>query len=176
MKGGFTGHISRRSCHFAHLRGVALPLVLLISSMMLTTSAIWFETSLVAARNTTNIYDYLQAFHAADSALTLCGQTLTTSITPVAPAVGGEPVAWKRQATFEANAFTPVAQWSGSSRPPQCLVEPWQLGSRPEAQAFLLTARGFGATPDTQVWLQLEIAIDGERTERRWRRVAARPY
>jgi hypothetical protein len=37
-----------------------LAIVLLISVMMLATSAIWFETSLAAARAATNARDYLR--------------------------------------------------------------------------------------------------------------------
>ncbi|MFL6638484.1 MAG: PilX N-terminal domain-containing pilus assembly protein, partial [Paraburkholderia graminis] len=50
-------------------RGTVLPIVLLISAMLLATSAAWFEASLAAARSAVNVRDYLQAFHAADSAL-----------------------------------------------------------------------------------------------------------
>jgi len=174
-----TGRLAADRLHrrpFGRARGVALPLVLLISSMMLATSAVWFETSLLNSRGNANTHDYLQAFHAADSALTLCGRTVRADFESSLPTLAREPVAWKNEATFEANAFSPVAQWPGSGRAPQCLVEPWRLISRPEAQAFLITARGFGATTDTQVWLQLEVVLAGERVERHWRRVAARPY
>jgi Tfp pilus assembly protein PilX len=165
----------RRTTGMARGRGAVLPLVLLISSMMLTTSAVWFETSLVAARNTTNVHDYLQAFQAADSALTLCARSLAAGAVLPLPAVTGEPVGWRRQSTFEAGAFAPVALWPGAHRPPQCLVEGWRLDGRPGAKAFLITARGFGSAPDTQVWLQFQIVIEDGKTERHWRRVAARP-
>jgi Tfp pilus assembly protein PilX len=132
------------------LQGAALPIVLLISSMMLVTSAAWFEASLAASRAAANLRETLQAFHAADSALTLCA--------------------------FSAGAFTPIAQWPGSVAPPQCLLEAWRLTARPEAKAYLLTARGFGRTMESQVWLQLELVVDGEKIERHWRRVAARPF
>lgn len=36
-------------------RGAALPIVLLISSMMLVTSAAWFEASLAASRGAANL-------------------------------------------------------------------------------------------------------------------------
>ena len=49
-------------------------------------------------------------------------------------------------------------------------------GARPEARAYLLTARGFGRTRDSQAWVQLELVLDGEKVERHWRRVAARPF
>ncbi|MFP3565330.1 hypothetical protein [Paraburkholderia sp. SIMBA_030] len=148
--------------------------------MLLTTSAAWFETSLAAARGATNVRDYLQAFHAADSALTLCTRNVTAAaaVEPMAaePPATGEPTQWKLEAAFEAGAVTPVAQWPGSLRAPQCLIEAWRLGTRADVRAYLLTARGFGRTRESQVWLQMELVIDGARIERHWRRVAARPF
>lgn len=160
--------------------GAVLPIVLLISTMLLTTSAAWFETSLAAARGATNVRDYLQAFHAADSALTLCARNVAAAaaVEPIAaaPPATGEPTQWKLEAAFEAGAVTPIAQWPGSLRAPQCMIEAWRLGTRANAQAYLLTARGFGRTRESQVWLQMELVIDGARIERHWRRVAARPF
>lgn len=165
----------------ARHRGVVLPIVLLVSALMLATSAVWFETSLAAARSTSNVLDDLQAFHAADSALTLCARSVLAA-GPGAdgeapqPDVTGEPVQWKMESAFVAGANTPVAQWPGSQRAPQCLIEPWRLASRVGARAFLITARGFGRSEDAQVWLQMQVVIDGETVERHWRRVAARPF
>ncbi|WP_175052159.1 pilus assembly PilX family protein [Paraburkholderia sediminicola] len=148
--------------------------------MMLTTSAAWFETSLAAARSANNVRDYLQAFHAADSALTLCARSVVAAAAfepqPVAPFSPGEPTQWTHEAAFEARAVTPVAQWPGSLRAPQCLIEAWRLGARADARAYLLTARGFGRTRESQVWLQMELVIAGEQIERHWRRVASHPF
>jgi Tfp pilus assembly protein PilX len=163
--------------------GVVLPIVLLISAMMLTTSATWFETSLAAARAATNVQDYLQAFHAADSALILCARSVIAADAgaPATPPLASaettlEPAQWKLESAFEAGAVTPVAQWPGSLRAPQCLIEAWPLAARVDAHAYLLTSRGFGRTSESQVWLQMELVIDGETVERHWRRVAARPF
>ena len=148
--------------------------------MMLTTSAAWFETSLAAARGTGNVRDYLQAFHAADSALTLCARSVVAAAPseppPVASLSPGEPTQWKHEAAFDAGAVAPVARWPGSLRAPQCLIEAWRLDTRPDARAYLLTSRGFGRTKESQVWLQMELVITGELIERHWRRVAARPF
>jgi Tfp pilus assembly protein PilX len=164
-----------------HESGVVLPIVLLISAMMLATSAVWFETSLAAARAATNARDYLQAFHAADSALNLCARSVIAAGADAAAApqvTSGEPAQWKLQSAFDAGAVTPIAQWPGSARAPQCLIEAWNLSTRAEAHAYLLTSRGFGRTSESQVWLQMELVIDGdgETVERHWRRVAARPF
>ncbi len=160
----------RRAC------GAALPIVLLISSMMLVTSAAWFETSLAAVRASANLRDALQAFHAADSALTLCARAVATGSAPVRSAVLTEPMAWKIESTFIGNAYTPIAIWPGSVAPPQCLAEAWRLNTRPEAQAWLLTARGCGATVDSQAWVQMQLVVEGGKTEQHWRRIAARPF
>jgi Tfp pilus assembly protein PilX len=162
----------------AHQRGVVLAIVLLITAMMLATSAIWFETSIAATRAATNVRDHLQAFHAADSVLTLCERNALAAIgdAPTTPLAPGEPAQWKLETAFDAGALTPVPQWPGSSRAPQCMVEPWRLASRPDASAYLLTARGFGQSSESQVWLQMELVIEDGAIERHWRRVAARPF
>lgn len=170
-------HISLRSRN--RQGGVVLPIVLLMSAMMLGTSAAWFETSLAAARGGANVREYLQAFHAADSALTLCARSVVSAAgmqSAAPPRAAGEPTQWKLEAAFEAGAIQPVAQWPGSLRAPQCLIEAWRLAARADARAYLLTSRGFGRTKDSQVWLQMELVIEGERIERHWRRVAARPF
>jgi hypothetical protein len=144
--------------------------------MMLTTSAAWFEATLAATRSAANLRDGLQTFHAADSALALCVRVVIAGAAPLAPISASEPVGWKLESVFTAGAVTPVAQWPGSVLPPQCLVEGWRLTARPDVRAYLLTARGFGRTRDSQAWLQMELVVDGQKIERHWRRVAARPF
>ncbi|WP_028220161.1 pilus assembly PilX family protein [Paraburkholderia oxyphila] len=158
--------------------GVALPIVLLIVSMMLATAAAWFEAALFEARNSGAAIDQLRSFHAADAALVLCTRALAdgTAITPPAPAQPGEPQGWRRQETFGAQATAPLRSWPGSVRPPQCFVEAWRIEARPAVRAFLVTARGFGSTDDAQSWLQMQLVLEGTRIERHWRRVVARPF
>lgn len=165
-------------CGSSAPRGVALPVVLVMASMMLVTSAAWFEASLFEARNASAIADHLLAFHAGDAALSLCSRALSNgSMTaPPLPDQPGEPEGWRRQGYFEAQAVAPVATWPGAARPPQCLVEAWRIDRRPAARAFVVTARGFGAGDDTQSWLQAQIVFEGSRVERHWRRVVARPF
>lgn len=167
----------RRSREFSAPRGVALPVVLVMVSMMLVTSAAWFEASLLETRNASLIGDHLRAFHAADAALSLCTRALANGsmVAPPLPEQHSEPDGWRRGA-FEAQAVAPVATWSGSIRPPQCLVEPWRIDSRPSARAFVVTARGFGVGDDTQSWLQAQVVFEGSRVERHWRRIVARPF
>lgn len=163
-----------------HCRGTVLPIVLLITSMMLATSAAWFESSLASSRAANNVRDYLQAFHAADSALTLCARAVVMAAGDGAAAMpsaaSGEPVQWKLEPAFDAGAIAPVSQWPGSLRPPQCLIEARRLAARADARAFLLTSRGFGRTKESQVWLQMELVLEGENVERHWRRIAAKPF
>lgn len=163
-------------------RGAALPVVLLVVAMMLVTSAAWFEAALLTRRNADAVADHLQSFHAADAALVLCSRALTNGslAVPVAATQSIEPQAWRRQDSFERQAIVPVAAWPGSVRLPQCVVEAWRIESRPLVRAYLVTARGFGASEDTQSWLQDQVVIDAEgdaaRVEHHWRRVAARPF
>ncbi|MBB3255364.1 Tfp pilus assembly protein PilX [Paraburkholderia bannensis] len=159
-------------------RGIALPVVLLLVSMMLVTSAAWFEASLFEARNAAAVLDELQSFHAADGALMLCSRALVDASASASPAAAsvGEPQQWRRQEAFEALATTPASSWPGSVRPPQCLAQTWRIETRPAVRAWLVTARGFGATEDAQSWLQMQIVLDGTRIERHWRRVVARPF
>lgn len=163
------------------MRGVALPIVLLIAAMMLATSAAWFEQSIISTRNASGMYDHLLAFHAADSALTVCARNLVAGSMQSIAASEGEPVGWRSQAAFEANAMTPFSSWpaSLSVRAPQCLIEAWSLVNRTDrkdARAYLVTARGYGRNVDTQAWLQLQVVIDSGVVEKHWRRVAARPF
>jgi hypothetical protein len=172
----FARRPARRQCR-RQCNGAALPVVLSIASMLLLTSAAWLETSIADVRRVANLHDSLQAFHAADAALTLCARALRAGVAPALPAVGHEPARWKETGAFEGPlAFTPQAQWPGTARAPQCLIEAWQLVTRPQVQAYLLTARGFGASETTLAWLQLEIVMDGETLEEtHWRRIVARP-
>lgn len=96
-------------------RGTALPIVLLISSMLLVAAAAWLEAALVDARMTANLGSRVQAFHAADSALIRCGKIATASAPGPASTtqlLADEPVRWRQKASFEggaANAVMPFA-------------------------------------------------------------------
>lgn len=165
----------------AKRRGAALPVVLMIVSMMLVTSAAWFESTLLGARNANAVADQLQSFHAADAALVLCSRALAEGSVSAAPAVqAGEPQGWRSEGSFERAALAPLAAWPGSVRVPQCVIEAWRIDGRPFARAYLITARGFGAMEETQSWAQVQLVFDGlgeaMRVERHWRRVAARPF
>ncbi len=159
-------------------RGIALPVVLLIAAMMLATSAAWFEQSVAGVRNAAGMADHLIALHAADSALSACARNAVNGSLAGMPGFGGEPVGWKSQTIFESSAVAPFASWPTalSFRAPQCLIEQWRLANRAGAQAWLITARGYGRKADSQMWLQLELVIEGGTIEKHWRRIAARPF
>ncbi|KND59661.1 hypothetical protein BVER_00500 [Candidatus Burkholderia verschuerenii] len=156
----------------ARNRGVALPIVLLLAAMMLVTTTAWLQTSLASARATVASRKRVQAFHAADSALIRCSRLLDAAL-PAASS-SREPVQWRRKASFEgasALAIQPFAEWPYARRAPQCLIETWP---RSDAGAsYLITARGFGVTADSEAWLQLRIDETGAR---HWRRVVAKPF
>ena len=111
----------RRCSHVARARqrGAVLAIVLLLSAMLLVTSAAWFEASLAAARSAVNVRDYLQAFHAADSALTLCARGVIGSagVGVIASQAAREPAQWKLETVFEA---AQCAMAGGRSRAAMC--------------------------------------------------------
>ncbi|WP_250865972.1 pilus assembly PilX N-terminal domain-containing protein [Caballeronia sp. INSB1] len=154
-------------------RGATLPIVLILSAMMLVTASAWLQTSLVAGRATVATRERAQAFHAADSALIRCSRMLSLALPSASQSLKDEPSRWHAKTSFEgptAAAITPFAVWPYARRAPQCLIESWASG------AYLVTTRGFGASPDSEAWLQLRIDIaEGARTQH-WRRVVARPF
>jgi hypothetical protein len=165
-----------------HSGGIALPIVLLMSSMLLITTAAWFEAALVSARSTSNLSDRVQAFHSADSALLRCTQTALDAMPEprsFTGPLGAEPDRWRLKASFEgasANALTPFATWPYVSRPPQCLIEPWPPRTSDHAGALLITARGFGRTAGSESWSQQQVEISESGVLRHWRRVVAKPF
>jgi Tfp pilus assembly protein PilX len=159
----------------ARNRGTALPIVLLLSATMLVTTTAWLQTSLASARATLAARERVQAFHAADSALIRCSRLLDAALPPMSTsAPAREPVQWRGKSSFEgasALAIQPFADWPDAHRAPQCLIETWL---RSEAGAsYLITARGFGASADSEAWLQLRVDENGAR---HWRRVVAKPF
>jgi Tfp pilus assembly protein PilX len=166
----------------AYSRGTALPIVLLMSSMLLVTAAASFEMALVRARATAHSSDRVQAFHSADSALNRCARVAIESMREQQTAsdpLAGEPARWRLRTSFEgasADAIVPFASWPHAARPPQCLIEAWPTLVQGQAGAFLITARGFGPTAGSEVWLQQQIKIVEGHVVRYWRRVVARPF
>jgi Tfp pilus assembly protein PilX len=171
-----------RTGHRRHPRGVALPIVLLISSMLLVTAAAWLEAALVGARATGNLQDRVQAFHGADSALLRCARIALDSLpqpSNVTGPLGSEPDKWRLKASFEgasANALMPFTTWPQAAKPPQCLIEAWPASNRDGGGAFLITARGFGRRVVIEAWLQQQVEITESGAVARWRRVAAKPF
>lgn len=166
----------------ASSRGTVLPIVLLLTSMMLVTAGAWLESSIVATRAAGSLRDRVQAFHAADGALARCSRLVVDAPgEPQAPSVG-EPGRWRMKASFEgpgASAIMPFAAWPHAIRAPQCLIEAWSRSADSAdtaARSYLLTARGFGSTSDSEAWLQLQIEVAESGTTRRWRRVVAKPF
>jgi hypothetical protein len=116
-----------------------------------------------------------QAFHAADSALIRCSRMLSAA----SPSPGAEPARWRLKASFEgpaAAAITPFAEWPYAYRAPQCLIESWAQADQAGSTSYLITARGFGASPESEAWLQLRIDIVDGAGSQHWRRVVARPF
>jgi Tfp pilus assembly protein PilX len=163
----------------ASSRGAALPIVLLLAAMMLVTASAWLQTSFVAARTALAVQERTRAFHAADSALIRCARMLDAAL-PATGASAQEPVRWRSKTAFEGAspvAFVPFADWPHARRPPQCVIETWLRAQASADVSYLITARGFGASADSEVWMQLRIdqSSDGALT-RHWRRIAGKPF
>lgn len=91
----------------------------------------------------------VQAFHAADSALIRCSRMLSAA----SQSPGEEPSRWSAKTSFEgpsAPAIVPFAAWPYAYRAPQCLIEAWARPDKAGSASFLITARGFGATPESE--------------------------
>ncbi|SAL67274.1 hypothetical protein AWB74_03812 [Caballeronia arvi] len=154
-------------------RGATLPIVLILAAMMLTTAGAWLQASLVAARATVAARERIQAFHAADSALIRCSRMLSSALPAAGPSLNDEPSRWRLKTSFEgvsAPAISPFSAWPYARRTPQCLIESWAGAS------YLVTARGFGASVDSEAWLQLRIDVNDGASTQHWRRVAAKPF
>ncbi|MEA3091127.1 MAG: hypothetical protein QOJ04_2469 [Caballeronia sp.] len=173
-----------RSCiHLRrHSRGIALPIVLLMSSMLLVTATAWLEAALVSARTTTSLGERVQAFHSADSALIRCASIALDSrleLRPRTDPLAAEPNKWRLKTSFEgtsASAVMPFASWPYAIRPPQCLIEAWPARDNDQVGAFLITARGFGRMADNESWLQQEVEMGESGVVRHWRRIVAKPF
>ncbi|MDR5809894.1 hypothetical protein [Caballeronia sp. LZ019] len=159
-------------------RGAVLPIVLLLAGTMLVTASAWLQTSLVAARTTMAARERIQAFHAADSALLRCSRMLSAAL-PGTGSPNQEPARWRLRASFEgasAVAIAPFIAWPYAMRAPQCLIEAWTRSGQSSSASYLVTARGFGAQPQSEAWLQMRIdSADGIVTQH-WRRVVAKPF
>jgi Tfp pilus assembly protein PilX len=148
----------------------------MIAAMMLTMSAAWLEASIAHRRYSGNVHEHVRAMHAADGALVLCERDLRAGIAPVLLVSGGPPERWTKAESFESPwAYEPVASWPGSARVPQCVIEAAFVEGRPDARAYWITARGFGAGDSAQAWLQLMIVTEPGRERRAWRRIVAAP-
>jgi hypothetical protein len=192
-----------RPCHRARSTASALPGVLTIIAALLVASAGWFEVSITDARSVGAYASRSIALHAAEAALDACERHLaervsfvaeTTPTPEVAPTPvvhrasvatqpdrastsSAEPFMWRQPGALDGpSAWRPFASWPGAAVPPACLIERWPIASRPRWRAYVITARGTGATHATTAWLQLQLAFDAtRRVARRWRRVAAPP-
>lgn len=75
-------------------------------------------------------------------------------------------------------AVQPVRRWRNGSRAPQCLIEESTSTPARGVRTYLLTARGFSAGDETEIWLQALTSVDRPRrlVHRAWRAVAGRPF
>ncbi|WP_414444045.1 hypothetical protein [Burkholderia sp. 22PA0106] len=168
------------------MTGAALPGVLAILSAMLVVSAGGFEMSMSDARAVGAYASRSIAFHAAEAALDACERSLAERVALIARPMRtssvrsavGEPSGWRQPGALDGPAaLHPFPSWPGAAMPPACLIERWPLASHPRWQAYLLTAAGTGTTRTTRIWLQAQVAFEGDvMVARRWRHVVAAPF
>jgi Tfp pilus assembly protein PilX len=167
-------------------RGIALPFVLTLGALLLALVAASFDAVRSRTRAGANLLSRIQAFHAADAIVRLCERQVlphsrTGAIAMVDRGATLElPQRWRARDAFEGHAreaLEPVARWPNAARVPQCLIEQWRVPV-PALAVYLITGRGFGASEETQVWLQTLIVVDetGRIVDREWRTIARRPF
>ena len=73
-------------------------------------------------------------------------------------------------------ALTPFASWPYAMRAPQCVIETWARTAQSPTTSYLVTARGFRGTPQSDAWLRLRMDPTGGAVTQHWRRVVAKPF
>ena len=156
--------------------GAALPVALMLTSMVSAAAIASFDAAIMGARRTSNFEDALRSMQAAYVALELCLNEHDAGRAPLLPARAGVGRWQERDPFADAAAFAPLSNWPGGRRPPQCLIEGMRIAGRPLARAYMITARGFGASADAQAWAQVFVVREAGIEMRHWRRIARRPH
>lgn len=157
--------------------GAALPVALMLTSMVSAAAIASFDAAIMGARRTSNFEDALRSMQAANAALELClNEHDAGRASLVLPARAGVGRWQERDPFADAAAFAPLSNWPAGHRPPQCLIEGLRIAERPLARAYVVTARGFGANADAQAWAQVFVVREAGKETRHWRRIARRPH
>jgi len=157
--------------------GAALPVVLMLTSMVSAAAITSFDAAIMGVRRASNFEDALRSVQAANAALELCLNEHDAGRAPLALPARAGMARWQARDPFaDAAAFAPLSSWPGASRPPQCLIEALRIAGRPLAQGYVITARGFGASVDAQAWAQVFVVREAGEQTRHWRRIARRRY
>jgi hypothetical protein len=164
----------RARCRARHVSGAALPVVLMLTSMVSAAAIASFDAAIMVARRASNFEDALHSMQAAHVALELCLREHEAGRAPLLPSSAGA-MRWQERDPFsDAAAFAPLPTWPGGRRPPQCLIEGLRSAGRPLARGYVVTARGFGASADAQAWAQVFVVREAGTESRHWRRIARR--
>lgn len=167
----------RTRCVARPCSGAALPVALVLTSMVFAATTASFDAAIVGARRASNLDDALHSLQAADAALELCLKELDAGRAPLLLPSEAGVARWRQPEPFtDAAAFAPSADWPGGRKPPQCLIEGLRIAHRPRAQGYVVTARGFGASEDAQAWAQVMVVREAGTEKRHWRRIARRRY
>lgn len=167
----------RVRCFARRSSGAALPIALMLTSMVSAAAIASFDAAIAGARRASNLEDALHSEQAANAALELCLSELDAGRAPLLLPSGNGVERWRERDPFaDAAAFAPLSKWPGGRRPPQCLIEGLRIAGRPRAQGYVVTARGFGASVDGQAWVQVFVVREAGTEKRHWRRIARRRY
>lgn len=170
-------HRARCFAQRSSVTGAALPVALMLTSMVSAAAIASFDAAIMGARRASNFEDALRSTQAANAALELCLSEHDAGRAPLALPGRAGAARWQERDPFgDAAAFAPLSRWPGASRPPQCLVEEWRIAGRPLARAYVITARGFGASVDAQAWAQVFVVREAGGQTHHWRRIARRRY
>ncbi|NRO95795.1 hypothetical protein GWC77_07575 [Paraburkholderia sp. NMBU_R16] len=165
----------RARCLARHASGAALPVALMLTSMVSAAAIASFDAAIMGARRASNFEEALHSMQAAHVALELCLQEHEAGRAPLLLPSRAGAMRWQERDPFaDAAAFAPLPNWPGGRRPPQCLIEGLRIARRPLARGYVVTARGFGASVDAQAWAQVFVVREAGTESRHWRRIARR--
>jgi type IV pilus assembly protein PilX len=150
---------SRRHSGFVLVTSV----IFLVVMTLLAVTAI--RRSTLGEKLSNNMREQNLAFQAAEAALRFCQNDYETGGAIPIRRLGGEgmPTEWQDMNIWNANRTQlPANTVKNVAQQPECLIEEWSIPPRGVnpinlGAVHLITARGFGATTNAVVWLQVTL-------------------
>lgn len=148
-----------------HHRGFVLitSVIFLVVMTLLAVTAV--RRSTLGEKLSNNMREQNLAFQAAEAALRFCQNDYETVGSIPVRRQGGEgmPIEWKDVSNWTSIATQlPANTVKNVAQQPECLIEEWSIppkGVNPInlGAVHLITSRGFGATTNAVVWLQVTL-------------------